>query len=363
MPRPGTNVYRRTRDNRWVAILSPTDSPDGRKHAFYGKTRQEALTARKDGVRRLEQGYSPKPVKQTVGEWLEEWLETCVKPDAAANTYQSRETNIRLHLKPVIGHLKLEQLTPSHLRKLYAEKAAAGYKPNSIDRMHDCLRCALSQAVKDRLIRENVASLVSVPTPQSDSLKHFTPAEATRFIEAARGEPLGEYLITLLLTGLRKSELIGITWDQVDLDRRQFTLRVTKPRPRLRTVPLMPELVTILRDYKPAQQRTFLLLGWEWKPSGYVFPAQRSPNRLAVSMPNKAMEAVTKKAGLPSIPVHGLRHSTASLLFAMGAEMKDVQEILGHADISITSNLYTHLMPERKQAVVDRLSSLFEESK
>lgn len=361
MPRTGTNAYKR-KDGRWVAVIPPTENPERKRLEFYGKTRAEALTKRKEAQRRIEEGQSAKASKQTLSAYLDEWLENVVKPSRSQSTYEYRH-NASRHLKNALGKVALEALTPAHLRKLYRDKTAAGYKNNTVQAIHSTINVALGQAVKDRILRENVARLVSPPPREKGDPRHFSPEEARRFIECAKDEPYGLFFIILLLTGLRKTELRDVTWEDVDLDKRQIRVRGTKTRGSLRSVPLMPELVTLLRAHKPQQQREFLLLGWEWKPTVYLFTAQKQYGRWGVVRPNETLHQLLKKHGFPPITVHQLRHSAASLLFEAGADPKEVQEILGHATLAMTMDLYTHLLPERKQSAVDRLSSLFGDEK
>lgn len=362
MPRKGINVYQR-KEGRWVAVIPPSENPEGKRLEFYGDTQQAALSKRKEAERRIEDGLTAKPSKQKIGDYLDDWLETCVKPNRSAGTYDMRSNAIRNHLKPAFGHKALEALTPGDLRSFYRKKLDDGLKPNTVQAIHSTLNVALHQAVRDRILRENVAKLVSPPAREKGGDRHFTPEEAKQFIEAAIEEPYGIFFIILLLTGLRKTELRSLTWEDVDFEKRQLLVRGTKTRHSFRTVPIMPELVEILRTYKPQQQRSFLIKGWEWKPAVFLFTSQREYGRWGEYRPNEFLDRILKKHGFRHITVHQLRHTTASILFETGADPKEVQEILGHATLAMTMDLYTHLLPERKQAAVDRLSTLFDGKK
>lgn len=356
MPRTGTNCIQ-LKDGRYRAALNG----HGPTTYYYGATRQEALQKRREAERRLEAGQSAKPQKQTLKAYLEEWLETCIKPPLKSEgTYRLYEVNTRVHLIPALGKIPLESLTPAHLRKLYAEKRKT-LSPRTIVGIHSALRMALGQAVKDRILRENVASLVEAPTVPKKERVAFGPEQAKVFLQAIRGHTNEALFATAILYGVRSGELVSMKWSDIDFDRAQLIVRGTKTETsRYRPIPLIPELASLLRRHKAAQQRDGLRQGRKWSEDGPVF-ANAAGEAWNPRTFRRQLSLIVKHAGLPQLRVHDLRHSCATLLFALGVDPKIIQAILGHANIHITLDLYTHLLPEAKRDAVGKLSALFGE--
>jgi integrase len=220
------SVFKR-KDQRWVSRL--TLGWNGGKQVrweAYSRTRSEAqeklLKARSDHSRGLQVAIE----KQSVGEFLDHWLEHTVRSSNRTRSYENSEVVIRCHLKPDLGRIRLDQLAPQHVQALLTSKLKHGLSPRSVLQVRAVLRTALNQAVRWNLVARNAAALVSAPRVPHREIRPRDAAEARRLLDAAKGTRFeAAYMIALNL-GPRRGEVLGLRWQDVDLE--SSTLRVTQ---------------------------------------------------------------------------------------------------------------------------------------
>lgn len=276
-----------------------------------------------------------------------------------ASTCERHEINIRVHIGPPLGRIKLKNLTPAHVHRLLSEKLDAGLAPATVRKIHSTLHKALSQAVSDGLIPRNAAD-VKAPRPAPKEMRPLSEVEARVFLEFARtsGDRFEALYVLAISTGLRRGELLGLRWDDVDLER--GTLRVgrslvreggrhtvgeTKTRRGRRQVNLTPRTVSVLKSHRKRQLEERMWLAELYEDRDLVFSTRVGTPINPENLVKRSFKPLLKKASLPEIRFHDLRHTCATLLLGRSVHPKLVQELLGHATIAMTLDNYSHYLP------------------
>lgn len=343
---------------------------DGKRKYVYGSSREEVRKKVGANVRAVETGTMSDSRGLTVGEFLDQWLEDVVRPNVRPWTYAGYEVHVRLHLKPTIGRVQLDKLTPLNVQQLLNARVDAGLKPKSVRYIRGTLRTALNQAVRWGLISRNAAALVDSPRVEHYEIQPFTPDEARTFLAAMKGDRLEALYSVALTMGLRQGEALGLRWQEVDLD--LGYLRVSKQLQRFdgqtqlvepktsrsrRTIAMPQSIVAALKDHRERQLAEKGLAGTRWEENGLVFttPLGRPVDATRVS---KEFHDHLKRAGLPQRRFHDLRHSCATLLLVQGVSPRVVMDVLGHSQIAMTMNTYSHVIPELRRQAADRMDEL-----
>lgn len=370
MKRRGNNEgnVRKRSDGRWEARLRLPG--DQRKH-FYGETRSEVMKQLQTFQRQVEQGTPMEASKLTVGRYLHDWLEGCKPPALEHSTWNGYEQYVRLHLVPAFGGTKLVQLIPQQLQKLYAAKLAEGKSQTTVRHIHACLHRALEDALRFGLVQRNVASLVRAPAMGKRPMQVYTPEQARIFLETAKGERLEALYVLALSTGMREGELLGLKWREVDLDgaviQVQASLKVTthgkralgKPKTAgsRRKIMLTPTAVAALKAHR-VRQVAERLQSLAWHDTDLVFTNTVGNALDPTNLYRYDYKPLLRRAGLPMIRLHDLRHTAATLLLLSGVHVKVVSEMLGHSSVNITLNLYSHVLPDMQASATSAMERL-----
>jgi integrase len=350
------SIYRR-KDGRWVGQYLVYTAAGPKYRYIYGKTRKvvaEKLTkamADRDGGLIFEAG------KMTLGEYLDRWISDSVRGTVRVSTYERHEQIIRLHIKPSLGRVGLKKLIPAHVRGLIGEKLDAGLAPATVRKIHSTLHKALSQAVSDGMIPSNAAD-VKAPRPVPEEMRPLSKDEARVLLEAARGDRFGALYVLAITTGLRRGELLGLRWDDVDLE--GATLRVgralvreggryiigeTKTRRGRRQINLTARTVNALKAHRKKQLEEKIRRAGLYKDNSLIFASEVGTPLNPENLVKRSFKPLLKRVGLPEIRFHDLRHTCATLLLGRGVHPKFVQELLGHANIAMTLDTYSHYLP------------------
>jgi integrase len=281
-----------------------------------------------------------------------------VRDTVRRRTYERYESIVRVHLTPAIGKVKLKTLTPDHVRGLYRKKLDGGLAPRTVLHIHRTLSKALKQATDDGLIPRNAAALVKPPRPRREEIRPLNRDQVRALLEAVREDRLEALYVATVIAGLRRGELQGLQWEDLDLEAGALQVRRTLSEPRGgyifeapksgkgRNIRLTQRARTALREHRKRQLEEKKRLGTLWQENGLVFPSSVGTPLLGGNL-NRAFKALLKRASLPqSFRFHDLRHTCATLLLKQGVNPKFVQELLGHADISLTLNVYSHVLPD-----------------
>lgn len=327
-----------------------------------------------------QQGTLVTAPQQTVSQYLAYWLEHNVRDAVRPRTYERYESIVRLHIVPIMGKVKLQALTPQHINTLKSKKLKEGLSPTTVSAIHDMLHKALDDAVKMGLIARNVCDVVSHARKQHKEINPLMPEQARKLLEAAKGHPQEALFVLALATGMRRGELLGLKWQDINLDK--GTLQVRRMLSRLptqmgkengdlyveaepktkssrRNIVIAGFALEALKEHRKRQNEMKRLAGDSWEEHDYVFckalGQHLDPGGVLVQLKH-----LLEKAGLPDRRFHDLRHSAATLLLSMGVHPKVVQEILGHSVISMTMDIYSHVLPTMQRDAMDKLNQVFE---
>ena len=336
-------------------------TPDGAKRkTIYGKKREDvadklskALSDRADGIVIDDKNL-------TVAEYLDRWLSDAVRGTVRESTYSRDKYLVTNHVKPSIGRLKLKNLNALHLQGLYRERLDSGLSGSTVQKVHHVIHKALAQAVRWHLIPRNPADAVNAPKPTPKEIRPLSAPEARKLLEAARGDRLEALYVLAVQTGMRRGELLGLKWNDVDLDGqtlrvhrtltrtgngRRLALGEPKTKKSRRTVGLTQEATDALRSHRARQAEEKLKAGALYKDQGLVFAGEGGGFINPSNLRQRSFIPLLKRAGLPQITFHDLRHTCASLLFQQNVHPNFVQHLLGHASVAITLERYSHMLP------------------
>src|SRR5687767_119940 len=215
------SIYQR-KDGRWTASINMgwEGGKRKRKH-FLARTRREVQEKLTRALHDKQVGLPVAPERQSMGKYLQMWLEEAVKPTVRPKTYVSYEQLVRLHILPTLGRIQLHQLTPQHVQSLLNQKRTAGLSPRTVQYLHTLLRSSLNRALKWGLVQRNVAALVDRPRNVKREIRPLNPEQARAFLAAVKGSSSGIRLealyVVAIAEGLRQGELLGLRWEDVDL--------------------------------------------------------------------------------------------------------------------------------------------------
>ncbi len=356
------------KDGRWMGRYTAYTVSGRKQKAVYGRTRAEAAEKLTKAMADRDGGLVFDTGNLTVGEYLERWLEDSVKGSVKPVTFESYERIVRLHVRPTLGRVKLKALTPPHVRRLYRERLDAGLSTRTVQYTHVVLQRALRQAVNDGLIPRNPCAAVDPPQVRREEIRPLDRDQVRALFEVARENRLEALYIVAVHCGLRQGELLGLQWNDVDLEAGRLQVRRTlsngeftapKTAKSRRTVTLTPTAIDALKRHSERQAEEMMRADTLYQDQGLVF-ASMVGTPLSRRNLTRSFKALLRRAGLPrTVRFHDLRHTCATLLLGKGFNSKFVQELLGHATISITLDTYSHVMPgmaDHTSAMEDALS-------
>ncbi len=347
-----------------------------------GKRKQQWVSVKggkKDAEKRLSEllhqldtGTFMKPTKTTLAEYLERWLKDYAWPNLAPKTAEGYEHIIRRHFIPALGNMALTQLKPEHLQRYYSQKLTGGLSAQTVRHHHTALHKALQTALEWGLLSRNVADAVSPPRVQRPEMHTWGEDDIAHFLEAAKDTPYYALFYTAFFTGMRRSELLALRWQDIDfvlsqvyvsrslhcLSGGRVVFRSPKTAKGRRTVALPPSAILVLKEHYEKQKLERAMLGMPLTDDDLVFSHLDGSPLLPDSVTHAWIKLV-RRTGLKSIRLHDARHSHASLMLKQGVHPKIVQERLGHASIQITLDTYSHIAPGLQQAAAKRFDEAF----
>lgn len=352
------DVYpRRNREGKVIGYRGAywVQTAEGPKRRFVsGKNKTEARAALRKARADRDDGFVFDAGTLTLEDYLGRWLADSVKNTVRRSTFAQYESVVNRHIIPALGRLKLNSLTPAHMRRLYREKLEE-LSPRSVNYIHVTLHKALKQAVIDGFIPRNVTDAVKAPQVHKKEVRPLNPSEVAVLLSAARGNRLEAVYVVAVHTGLRRSELLGLKWTDVDLEagilsvQRSLdadgTFNPPKRNKSRRTVKLTGQALEALASHRARQNEERLHLGSLWEDYGLVFPNRVGKPMNGDNLYHRGFKPPLKRADLSGFTFHSLRHTCATLLLSKNVNPKIVQEMLGHATISQTMDTYSHVMP------------------
>jgi integrase len=365
-------------DGRWCAVIDLGIINGKRKRKYiYGETRKAVQEQLRALQREQEAGVRLDAARQSLKQFLEYWLEQSVVPQRRPKTIHSYRQIVRLYLIPTLGSHQLSALTPAHVQLMLNQLRASGSEDGgplstrTIQYVHAVLRRALGRALKLGLVARNVALLADVPQVETHEIIPLSPAQANALLAAVKGHRLEVLYRVALSLGLRKGEIIGLRWSDIDFEAR--TLRIVQTVQRIsgeliadgpkskqskRLLAIPDVLIAALQQHRERQDEEREAMGDLWQDHDLVFPSEvgtpLEPRNLS-----RHFKSVLRKAELPeSTRFHDLRHSCATMLIAQGVHPRVVMEYLGHSQIAITMNTYGHVLPESQREAAAKIDEL-----
>jgi len=363
------SIYQR-KDGRWMGSITTGRDKKGKtiRKVVYGITKTEVVKKLDNIKHDIHIGAYVEPDKMTVKEWLEYWLTCYKKIKLKPRTYDSYESISNTHIIPNIGTIKLQKLTNKDIQLLYNKKYEEGMSGNYISKINIVLKSSFKQAVLEGIIFKNPAENMQLPDIKKKDIKIFTKEEQKKFEETAQQYSLYPAFITNLDTGLRKSEILALTWDDIDFEKEELSVNknlvIIKDRDRetgiktliqdsskttnsKRIIPLTKRCVILLKQLKLKQQALSNIVFCS-NVGTYISPRNYS----------RAFQKVLKRAKIEVCNVHTMRHNFATRLFEANVPAKTISQLLGHASVSFTMDTYTHVLPSTKKQAIELLEQM-----
>lgn len=369
------------RGKNWSVIIElPKDEITGkRKQKWYtveGK-KEDAEKFLTKKLSELDTGLLIDTKKIKFGEYLDYWLKEYCYNNLSINTIEGYEQYINRHIKPSLGNIQLDKLKPLQLQTFYSEKlengkinGKGGLSKQTVRTLHRIIHGALTQAVKWQLVVRNVADCVEPPKPKKYEAKFLDDEQTNLIINKIKDTDIYIPVIIAIYTGMRRGEVLGLSWQNVNFEKKYIRvvqelsctkqgLKILPPKTNksIRNIAIPDTLVKILKNHKAEQIKNKLLFGSEYQNLDMVCTYQNGklfyPKRFSAKF-----NEFLRKNDLPVIRFHDLRHSHASLLVKIGIQPKVISERLGHSNIGITMDLYSHLYENADREVADMFDKI-----
>lgn len=358
-----------------VRIVIGTDSKGKRKYVcrtIHGGIRKAQEVHRQLASER-DKGLLKARSKETLDEYLDRWL-TTHKSAVKMRTYLNDVEMLDRYIKPHLGHAKLDKLDAITIQSAYAALQEQGLSPATVRRAHAVLRNALKWAVQWQVLPANPAERVRLPKSEKTEIRPLNPDEAARFLEQCAFDRYGTLFQFLLFTACRPGEAFALQWRDINFEKGQISIRRTyaqkdgqellsspKTKKGNRSIPVIDaDLLAELRAMKTQAIEKYMSSGVPFDEASFVFTSTSGTPVHTRNLIQRHFKPLLERAGIPkTVRLYDLRHSTATLLLTLDVHPKIVQEMLGHADIQLTMNTYTHVLPTLQKGAAQKLADLF----
>ena len=356
----GEGNIRKRKDGRWEGRYTAGHDPETGKPIYknvLGRTQTEAKSKLKAAIEETKSLDITKAGKYTVGAWMDEWFENYAKVKVRPSSHQTYRGYIDNHIKPNIGKIPLEKLTSLELQKLYkkllekgrverieSKGQSKGLSPKTVRNIHQIIASAMKLAKEQEIVGSDPTEGCALPKLERKEMQTLLVEQLASFLREAKESGVFEFYYVELATGLRRGELLGLKWEDIDLEKGNLRVKrqvaringeVTeaplKTKNAYRTLPLAEDTIAVLKQQKK-----------KVGSSHWVFP---SPTGGPISPDSvlHMLHRVLKRAGLPRVRFHDLRHTFATLALQNGVDIKTVSGMLGHFSAGFTLDTYAHV--------------------
>ncbi len=367
----GNGTIRQRKDGRWEARITVGRNPSTGKQiqkSIYGKTQAEVSKKLRELCKEVDDGIYKEPVKYTVKDWAEIWLNEYtgnLKP----LTVKQYTTYINNRIVKNMGSVKLTRLDTPIIQRFYNQLTKEGLSPVTIKNIHSILHSMLETAVEVGYMRTNPSNVCRLPKPEKKQIKPLENADISKLLEALKGDKYESLYTVDLFTGLRQGELLGLTWDCIDFKKgtmyiyRQLQFNkgsyyfTSLKNGKTRTIALAPYVLNILRNQKAWQAECQLKSYGMWNNKDDLVFTNELGGHLTQNYTYRHFKKIVSSIGIPDARLHDLRHTFAVSSLQSGNDVKTVQEALGHHTAAFTLDVYGHVTEEMRKASADRLET------
>lgn len=346
----------------WAVVVDLPRGPDGKRRQKWVSvrgTKKDAERVLRGLLTELDKGAYVEPQKLTVGEFMERWLRDCARGRVSPGTFETYQVMAREHIiGGPIGRIPLAELRPLHIQELYAAMLERGLSPSTVNYVHILLRQALGHAVRWQMLARNPAEAVDAPRRERKEMRALDAAQVQALVRGIKDLRLLVPVVLAVGCGLRRSEITGLRWEDVDfqggrLHISQTVQRLagkglvplpTKTHRSRRAVALPAAVAAILKAWRKQQAQERLAAGPAWRETGLVCTAPGG-GPLEPDWITKQFRKAAGELGLPPVRFHDLRHTHATLLLKANVHPKVVSERMGHAQVGVTLDVYSHVLP------------------
>ncbi|AWN24261.1 hypothetical protein DKM44_14345 [Deinococcus irradiatisoli] len=368
----GEGTITKRKDGRWEARLTHGRRADGRPRRItvYGKTRKEVADRLNALLAAQNKGSLVAPDQLTFAVYLPQWLERKAAAGRKESTIAGYTNIIYRHLLPIIGERRVQSLEPGDFDMLYRQLREKGLRPRMVQLIHVVLSGALKQATRYGITARNVAELVDRPQAPAYTAEVWTGEQVMTFLDQIRSHRWFVCFYLAVTTGMRRGELLGLQWSDIDFQERRLTVqrnlttagrKVVMSEPKTkngrRLIYLTQEALALLQEHRVAQEQQRAKLGAKWASTNHVFTTRTGTTIRPIKL-SREFDLLGNQLGLPRIRLHDLRHTNASLAARQGMPLKVLSERLGHATPGFTAKTYQHLYDDQHREAALTLAEL-----
>ena len=360
-------------ERSWLVRVYLGRDPQG-KRKWYSETvrgsKRDAQRVERSKQAKKDRGRLTENARMSVATYLDRWLNTAAKQKVRARTYASYRQVLTAYVIPELGMRQLSRLFPMDVQEMVNSLNARDLSPRTVRYAVTVLRQALRQAVRWRLLANNPveAGDVTLPKQVRKERRVLTRAEVERLLKTADGSRLEALWRVAIATAMRPGEYLGLKWEDVDFEvGRVRVQRTLQPGGRFaecktarsrRSIALPPSILRALREHKARQNEERLALGAEYRDTGLIFCTPFGAPLDHNNLVHYHFAPLLHRAELPHIRLYDLRHTGATLLLEAGENLKSVSNLLGHASITLTADVYAHVTPEMQEQTAERMEAI-----